>query len=137
MEKNRAPPPSHQKNENQNVSKPAEQLDLSIQNEERFEGLKNETTKKSEENMAPQHQEIQMQKTAEQLEGIIDAPNQDEFGLPCITDVPNNALATLIDVASQESKLEAKSLYITIFMTHKLRFWLILGRLTILKKKLG
>ena len=129
MEKNKAPPPSHQKIEDQNVFKPAEQLDLSIQNDERFERLKNETTTKSEENMAPlpmlppQHQNIQIQKTAEQLEEIIDAPDQDEFGLPCISDVPNNALATLVDVASQQSNMEAKSLYISLlavlFLWHR------------------
>ena len=90
MEKSRAPPPSHQKIENQNVSKPAEQLDLSIQNAERLESLKIEAIQKREENMAPpQHQEILIQKTAEQLEEIIDAQNQDEFGLPCIVDMGN------------------------------------------------
>ena len=103
MEKNRAPPPSHQKNENQNVSKPAEQLDLSIQNAERLESLKIEAIQKSEENMAPlptlpsQHQEILIQKTAEKLEEVIDAQNQDEFGLPCISDVPNTILAASSD----------------------------------------
>ena len=110
MEKNRAPPPSHQKNENQNVSKPAEQLDLTIQNAERLESLKIEAIQKSEENMAPlptlpqQHQEILIQKTAEQLEGIIDAQNQDEFGLPCINDVPNTALAASSEVIAEDIK---------------------------------
>ena len=103
MEKNKAPPSSHQKIENQNVSKPEEQhkknIDVSIQNDKRFEGLKNEAIKNSDENTT-------ISKTAEQLEGIIDAPDQDEFGLPCIRDVPNNA-----DVAGQQSQMEAKSLY--------------------------
>ena len=72
MEKNRAPPP-HQKIENENVSKTAEQvektIDVSIQNDERLESLKNKAIQKSEENMAPlptlppQHQEIQTQNT--------------------------------------------------------------------------
>ena len=108
MEKNKAPPSSHQKIENQNLSKPEEQheknIDVSIQNDKRFEGLKNEAIKNSDENTT-------ISKTAEQLEGIIDAPDQDEFGLPCISDVPNNALATLVDVAAQQSNMEAKSLY--------------------------
>ena len=55
MEKNRAPPPlPHQKIENQNVSKTEEQheknIDVSIQNDKRFEGLKIETIQKSDEN---------------------------------------------------------------------------------------
>ena len=104
MEKNRAPPPKpHQKNENgEHLEK---NIDVSIQNDKRFESLKNEAIKKSEENTA-------ISKAAEQLEELIDAPNQDEFGLPCISDVPYNALATLVDVAGQQSKIEAKSLYI-------------------------
>ena len=101
MEKNREPPP-HQKVENQNVSKTEEQheknIDVSIQNAQRFDDLKIEAIQKSEENMAPlptlpqQHQEILIQKTAEQLEGIIDSQNQDEFGLPCIAeDIKQNS----------------------------------------------
>ena len=107
MEKNRAPPSSHQKIENQNVSKTEEQheksIDISIQNDKRFESLKNETIKKSDENTI-------ISKAAEQLEEIIDPQTQDEFGLPCISDMPNNALATLVDVAGQQSEIEAKSL---------------------------
>ena len=100
MEKSRAPPPSHQKIENQNVSKPAEQLDLSIQNAERLESLKIEAIQKREENMAPpQHQEILIQKTAEQLEEIIDAQNQDEFGLPCIS---NDNQSIAIDMGNPD-----------------------------------
>ena len=109
MEKNRAPPPlPHQKIENQNVSKTEEQheknIDVSIQNDKRFEGLKIETIQKSDENAT-------ISKAAEQLEDIIDPQTQDEFGLPCIRDMPNNALATLVDVAGQQSQMEAKSLY--------------------------
>ena len=113
MEKNRAPPP-HQKIENENVSKTAEQvektIDVSIQNDERLESLKNKAIQKSEENMAPLPL---LSKAAEKLEDIIDAKNQDEFGLPCISDVPYNALATLVNVAGQQSKIEAKSSYIS------------------------
>ena len=104
MEKNRAPPPlPHQKIENQNVSKTEEQheknIDVSIQNDKRFEGLKIETIQKSDENAT-------ISKAAEQLEDIIDPQTQDEFGLPCIRDMPNNALATLVDVAGQQSKID-------------------------------
>ena len=94
MEKNREPPP-HQKIENHNVSKTAEKLekiiDVSIQNDKRFEGLKNETIEKSEENMSPLSL---LSKAAEQLrlEEIIDAQNQDEFGLPCISDSQSIAI---------------------------------------------
>ena len=94
MEKNREPPP-HQKIENHNVSKTAEKLekiiDVSIQNDKRFEGLKNETIQKSEENMSPLSL---LSKAAEQLrlEEIIDAQNQDEFGLPCISDSQSIAI---------------------------------------------
>ena len=113
MEKNRAPPP-HQKIENENVSKTAEQvektIDVSIQNDERLESLKNKAIQKSEENMAPLPP---LSKAAESLEEIIDTQNQDEFGLPCISDVPYNALATLVNVAGQQSKIEAKSSYIS------------------------
>ena len=107
MEKTRDPPPN-QKTDDQNVSNTEEQLekniDVSIQNDKRFDDLKIEAIEKGEENAT-------ISKAAEQLEQIIDAPNQDEFGLPCITDVSNNALATLVDVAGQWSNMEAKSLY--------------------------
>ena len=102
MEKNRDPPPN-QKTDDQNVSNTEEQLekniDVSIQNDKRFDDLKIEAIEKGEENAT-------ISKAAEQLEQIIDAPNQDEFGLPCITDVSNNALATLVDVAGQQSKID-------------------------------
>merc|ERR1712110_191497 len=85
MEKTRDPPPN-QKTDDQNVSNTEEQLekniDVSIQNDKRFDDLKIEAIEKGEENAT-------ISKAAEQLEQIIDAPNQDEFGLPCITDVSN------------------------------------------------
>ena len=107
MEKSRASTP-HQNDETQNVSKTEEQheknIDVSIQNAQRFESLKHEAIIKSDENAT-------ISKAAEQLEDIIDPQTEDEFGLPCISDLPNNALATLVDVAGQQSNMEAKSLY--------------------------
>ena len=102
MEKNRDPPPN-QKTDYQNVSNTEEQheknIDVSIQNDKRFDDLKIEAIEKGEENAT-------ISKAAEQLEEIIDPQTEDEFGLPCISDVPYNA-----DVAGQQSQMEAKSLY--------------------------